>query len=81
MFFYDEMYKEGWLVVGKDKEKVETMYLVNYGGQFFTQSVQYNKRQWEDNDYFKAYVVALREAGYDITVEDNLEDGRHDGAR
>jgi hypothetical protein len=69
MFLYKEIYTEGWIVTGKTDSHIDTIYMLNYGGEIQNTSVRYNRRQWAQNDYFNAYVTALRKAGYDIKVE------------
>lgn len=69
IFLYDGLYTEGWIVTNKTNNFINTVYILNYGGVFKYIDLNYNKKQWEEEDYFNAYVRALKEAGLDITID------------
>lgn len=69
-FLYRDIYMEGWIVTGKTKEHITTVYMLNYGGEFSTETVKYSRDEWARYDYFDAYVKALRSSGMNISVEE-----------
>jgi len=70
MFLYKDVITEGWLVTDKTNTYIKTMYMLNYGGEFETEEIRYNRREWENEDYFKAYVRALRNNGINFTIDE-----------